>query len=140
MAATIALREACSKRADVMYRGRNEGTAYVWGRQDERGTHDTGPSVEFGTVWGAVLALYSAEALSGHGTLQNAYLEWVATGSVLVTAEMWDQRGVFAVFCPSEFEAPTIAPVPWSEGDWVASYRYKEPAQRFVRDRAFASV
>lgn len=140
MAAAIALREACGKRADVMERGRSEGTAYVWGRQDERGTCDTGPSLEFGKVWGAVLALYSTEALSGHGTLQSAYLEWAATGSVLVTVATWGQRGVFAVFCPDEFGMPSIAPVPWAESDWVPSYRYTEPAQRFVRDVAFASV
>lgn len=91
-----------------------QGMAYVWGRQDAgEGSHDTGPSVEFGMICAAIKELWRAEWLTSMGNIECQFLEWRATRRVLVRLSTPEQRGMFAVFCPEEYAAPVLAPVPW---------------------------
>jgi hypothetical protein len=78
--------------------------------------------------------LWHGGALSSHGTLQDAYLEWAVTGRVLVTISVPQQRGVFAVFCPNDRGHHRTGAVTSSGGDYVSSHRFCEPAQRRERD------
>lgn len=59
-----------------------QAIAYVWGYQDASGGRDTDESWQFGNAYGIHAARFALELSSSRRSIQDAFRNWRATGTV----------------------------------------------------------